>query len=443
MPELWTEKHAPNNWGEFIGNQNVVLRVRQWAEAWQNGKRQKPLFLYGPVGNGKTTLALLCAKMFGWQLFEMNASDSRTRDIIEKLAGAASQGASFSGGLRLILLDEVDGLQAQDRGGAEAIAKILKETKNPIILTANDIYANRKLASIRAYSEPLEMRRVHVVQIAKLLQKICLAENVPFEKEAITLLAKRSGGDVRAAILDLQTVATQGKLTVEYVNELSYREREENIFTTVATIMRAKNFSQVRIARAKADVDSDLLNAWISENIPRQFDAKDTAKAFNYISKADVFEGRIMKRQYYGLKRYSYDLATACAVLSRSRDYSGWVRYQFPKIIKELSASRQQRAIRQSLCKKVGKVINASATSVSRYELPLIKLLFTKQGTAVALTALFGFDEKEIAFLLGKAKAEKTAEKIKKLAEELHRQHISTKIVKMKNAGSKNVQSKL
>jgi replication factor C large subunit len=443
MPELWTEKHAPKNWAEFIGNPNVVARIRQWAEAWQQGKKQKPILLYGPVGNGKTTLALLCARMMGWQVFEMNASDFRTRDIIERLAGAASQGASFSGSLRLILLDEVDGLQAQDRGGAEAIAKILRETRNPVILTANDIYANRKLVSIRAHCELLEMKRVHVVQIAKLLQRICIAENVPFEKEAIALLAKRASGDVRAAILDLQTLATRGKITVKAVDELSYREREENIFMIVATIMRAKSFAQVRSARARADVDNELLNAWISENIPRQFDASDTASAFNYISKADVFEGRIMKRQYYGLRRYSYDLATACAVLSRRKEYAGWVKYQFPRIIKELSASMQQRAIRQSICKKIGKLINESARSVSQYELPLVKLLFSDEKAAAALTAVFDFDEKEIAFLLGREKSEKEIDKIKALAEDMRRQYISTRMAEIKKARSKRAQSEL
>jgi len=427
MPAIWTEKHAPQNWDDFIGNSAALERVKQWALAWQNGKPQKPLLLYGPVGNGKTTLALLCARMMNWQLFEMNASDFRTKELVQRFAGSASQGASLFGTLRLILLDEVDGLQAQDKGGAEAIASLLKESRNPVILTANDIYANKKLVLLRANCELVKMERVHSAQIASLLKKICNAEKIEFEDAAIELLAKRSSGDVRAAILDLQTLAMRGKITISAVEQLSYREREENIFTVLAMIMRAKTFAEVRSARSRADVDDEMLSAWISENIPLQFDALDTANAMNYISLGDVFEGRIIKRQYFGLKRYASDLATACSVLSRSKDYHGWVKYQFPKVISSLSTSMQQRATKNSICKKIGACINESARSVANNEFPLIALLFTNEKNAAMLTAAFGFDEKEVAFLLGKA-SEKQVQRIIEEAEKIKQAALKAKL---------------
>lgn len=440
MPELWTEKHAPKHWREFVGNPEVVVRVKAWAEAWQKGKKQKPLLLYGPAGNGKTTLALLCAREMNWQVFEMNASDFRTKDIIERLAGAASQGASFSGTKRLILLDEVDGLQAQDRGGAQAIAKILRETNNPVILTANDVYADKKLAVIRPYCELLQMKRVNALSIAKRLREICEKENVSFEKGALELLAKRSEGDVRAAILDLQTLAAKGKITVSDVESLSYREREQNIFMIVAQIMRAKSFAQVRLARARAEVDDELLLAWIEENIPLQYDPEDVSRAFDYISRGDMYEGRITKRQYFGLRRYSYDLMTACAVLSRSKEYKGWVKYQFPTILKRLHASMQARAIRQSICKKIGKRINESARSVAAYELPLIQTLFSDKGKAIAFTALFDFDENEIAFLLGKP-SDKQVSEIKEEAEKLKKELLALKMEAAKEKVAKEAKT--
>ncbi|MEM4662906.1 MAG: replication factor C large subunit [Candidatus Diapherotrites archaeon] len=406
MVELWTEKYAPKKWSEFIGNSQAVARVKEWADLWKKGKPQKPLLLYGPVGNGKTTLAHLCAREMGWQLFEMNASDFRTKELVEKLAGNAAQGASLFSSLRLILLDEIDGLQVQDKGGAEAISKIIKESRNPVILTANDIYENKKLVQVRANCELIKMDRVAYTSILSLLIKICTSENIPFEESALEILAKESSGDVRAAILDLQTLSLAGKITVENVKKLSYREREQNIFNVLALILRAKTFKEVRVARAQSDVDDEMLSAWVSENIPLQYDSADVANAMVQISLSDVFEGRIAKRQYFGLKRYVSDLAIACSVLSRSKDYHGWVKYQFPKIISELSLSTQQRAIKKSICKKIGKIINESASSVALNELPLIMLMFTDKRHAAALTAIFDFDEKEVAFLLPKHNAE-------------------------------------
>jgi len=60
----------------------VVDRARAWASEWNAGKSPKPLFLYGTPGVGKTSLAYLIAKEFGWQLFEMNASDLRDKESL-------------------------------------------------------------------------------------------------------------------------------------------------------------------------------------------------------------------------------------------------------------------------------------------------------------------------------------------------------------------------
>ena len=145
MSQLWTDKFAPQNFADFVGNVEIVEETRKWASVWNEGKKGKPLLFFGPTGTGKTQLAFLIAKEFDWELFELNASDFRSKDVIDRVVGIASQGASLYGKKRLILLDEVDGLQARDRGGAAAIAKIIKESSNPVILTANDIYKDQNL----------------------------------------------------------------------------------------------------------------------------------------------------------------------------------------------------------------------------------------------------------------------------------------------------------
>ncbi|MFH1235243.1 MAG: replication factor C large subunit [Candidatus Diapherotrites archaeon] len=337
--ELWTGTFLPKDWNEFVGNSEIVERAQLWAKAWNAGKKQKPLLLYGGPGNGKTTLAILLAKTAGWSVFELNASDFRNKDSIERMAGAASQGASFSGKPRLVLLDEVDGLQAADRGGAGAISQILKESQNPVILTANNIYEDQKLAPIRAQCELLQLKKINYLSIAKRLREICTAEGIQFEHDAIELLAKNSSGDFRSALLDLQTLSLKGSVSMKDVESMGGREREENIFATVRTLFKAKTIEESRKARFKSEVDSELLARWVEENIPTEFDYSDTARAFDFFSRGDIFEGRIFKRQDYGMRRYSMDLMTACAPLSREKEYHGWTQYQFPQLLRKLSAS--------------------------------------------------------------------------------------------------------
>ncbi len=396
----WTQKFFPKDWSEFLGNGEAVKKVLAWAHAWDNGKKPKPLLIHGAPGNGKTTLALLAAKTKDWQLFELNASDFRTKETIEKFAGAATQGASFSGKPRLVLLDEVDGLQRADRGGAGAISKILRETKNPVILTANDIYGNQKLAPIRAQCELVPLKKINYLSVAKRLRELLEKEGIEFDKEAIEVLAKNSGGDFRSALLDAQTLAMAGSISIEDVKSMGYRERDENVFNTMNALFRAKEFKEARQARWNSGIDDSLLIRWVEENIPVEFDANDTARAFDFFSRGDIFEGRIFNRQHYGFRRYSYDLMTTCALLSREKDYHGWTQYRFPQLLRKLSASRSARALRKSISQKIGKLVNSSAQAVMKYELPMIQEMFSDKEKAARLTAQFGFDEKEVAFLM-------------------------------------------
>ncbi len=419
--KMWTEKYFPKEWSEFIGNSEAVSQARKWADSWQKGKKLKPLLLYGSPGNGKTTLALLLAQKMGWTVFELNASDFRTKEIIERLAGSASQSASFTGKPRLVLLDEVDGLQRQDRGGASAILKLLKETQHPVILTANEIYGIQKLTPVVHYCEKIHFKKINYLSIAKRLREICELEGIHFNEEAIKELAQNSGGDMRAALLDLQTLAAKGSISRPDLNALGYREREENIFKVLRDIFRAKSFEEARNARFKSEADDELLMRWIEENIPREFSTEDQARAFDYYSRGDKFEGRIFKRQHYGFRRYSYELMSTCTALSRHSVSHSWVQYQFPSLLKKLSKSRAVREIKNSLSKKVGRKMHSSARGVMQHELPLLFLLFGKKENAVLLSALFDFNEKEIAFLLGTKPETKKVQKIREEAAELRR----------------------
>ena len=421
MSELWTDKYFPKTFSEVIGNPEITGKVKIWAELWSSGEPQKPLLLHGAPGVGKTCLAILTAKVQDWELFEMNASDFRTKDIIDKVAGAASQGATFSGKKRLILLDEVDGLQARDRGGAGSISTILKESQNPVILTANDIYANQKLAPMRTYAEPLEFRKINYLSIAKRLREILDNEMITYDAEAIKEFAKNTGGDFRAALLDLQTLSmNQKEITMEDVQSLGYRERKENIFKIMKSIFKGTDIAEIRKNTFQSSVSGDLLFAWIEENIPRQYtNEEDVARAFASLSRADIFNGRIYRRQYWGYKRYSSDLMSSGVALSKENTYYDFVMYTFPTLLRKLSASRALRAMKKELGTKIGKKIHTSSREVMTYDLPYLQMLFENKELAAQYTANFELNEKELAFLMNTKPATKKVQKILEEAEEI------------------------
>ena len=394
----WTETFFPKSQEEFIGNSEIVAQAFRWADSWNEGKKQKPLLMWGQSGAGKTCLAILIAKLNNWDIFEMNASDLRSKDAIERLAGAAAMNSSFSGNRRLVLFDEVDGLQAQDRGGTAAIAQVLKESQNPIILTANDIYADQKLAQLRAVCTVLEFKKINYLSMAKRLREILSGLNIVFDEEAVKELAKGSEGDFRAALIDLQSLSSWGNITKENLASLGYRERREKVFSVMKEIFNGHKFGEIRNAVFSSDLSQDMLFNWVDENIPRQLSRDDAADAFSWLSKADVFNGRIRRRQHFGFMRYSSDLMSAGIAFSRNSRNSSFTPFQFPLLLSTLSRSRQHRQMKSGLGAKIGRQMHSSSREVISKDMPFLKIIADEGENAVLIAAQFDLNEDKRAF---------------------------------------------
>src|SRR3989304_6451457 len=115
----WTEKYRPQSLSQVVGHKKAVDELKQWAQSWVHGTpKERAVVLYGRAGIGKTTAAHALAHDMGWEAIELNASDQRTADIIQKVAGSASQMSTFGGMRRLVILDEADNIHGNaSRGG--------------------------------------------------------------------------------------------------------------------------------------------------------------------------------------------------------------------------------------------------------------------------------------------------------------------------------------
>ena len=101
----WVEKYRPESLGDIVGNQQAIRQMMEWAKNWKTGT--PPLLLYGKPGIGKTSSAYALANDMNWEVVELNASDQRTKGIIERIAGSTATTMSLLGSSRkLLLLDE-------------------------------------------------------------------------------------------------------------------------------------------------------------------------------------------------------------------------------------------------------------------------------------------------------------------------------------------------
>jgi replication factor C large subunit len=400
---LWTDKYRPKNLEAFAGNSEVVEELKRWAMDWERGKGGKPVLLHGSSGVGKSTLAYALACSMGWPVVEMNASDLRDEESVRRIVGEASASNTLFGGRRLVLIDEVDDLQRADRGGSKAILELVRNAAQPVILTANDVW-KPALATLRSSTTPLAMRKVNSRTIASLLRRIAESEKLKVADEVLVGIANNSSGDMRSAINDIQALGEGGMGAAEIIG---HRDRERNIFESVRMVFKATNYEEARGVLWGVD-DRDMFVKWIEENIPLEYEKiGDIERAFEMLSRADVFEGRIFRRQYWGFLRYSNDLATAGVALAKEEPYHKFVKYQFPRIISALGSSRGERAMKKGIGLKIGERCHISSKDAVELFIPLLKIICNESKNVEAVEKYFDFDEEQMEYVAGGKKSEK------------------------------------
>ncbi len=381
MPAVsWTEKYRPRTLSEVIGNEEAKSAFVKWLNSWKRGKPfKKAVLLYGPPGCGKTTLVYAIANDLGYEVLEANASDVRNSAALQRrIERAIREGSLFGATSKIILLDEVDGINPrEDAGGLNKIIDMINETRYPIVMTANDPWSPN-LRRLRDVSLTIELKPLHVRDIVKILRKICEKEGVNVDPQVLRQLAKRSRGDLRAAINDLQAIS-EGKreVSLKDLEMLSSRSQQINMFEITRRVLTATTVEQAKSVLLMPSLDYEMLIQFINENLPYQYDDPQAlAEAYDALSKADVIMGRIKRSQDWSLLPYALELATAGVALVSNKPKFKWVRYSFPAKLKRLSRSKEVRVQREALLEAIAKKCHVSKATANVEILPYIKLIY-------------------------------------------------------------------
>ena len=414
MEMLWTDKYRPQTLDEVVGNNKEKKIILDWVGNWKNGNPQQPLLLVGPPGIGKTTLALVIAKEFS-EYIELNASDKRSQDVIKSTIGESSSTRSLFGDeYKLIIMDEVDGIHGtNDRGGVKAIGEIIKNSKHPMILMANDFYSKR-LQSIKPKCTVIKMPKIRSPTIRKALKEIAAKEEIKANPKALELIAKKSNGDLRSAINTLQALSDKDEvLEPKAVEDLRIKDDRSDIFNAITGVLKSKNPVHVREA-LRVDEDPTLVMEYIAENIPREYTKKDEIKkAYENIAKSDLYFGRAQHSRNYGYWRYASDFMGIGVSSSKHETYKKFSKIQTPTIFGIMGRNRGKRNLRDEIAEKMSEKMHIShAVAIAMF--PYLEIMFKNDELAWEISDYLGFEEHHIKRFRSKKIPKKVINKMEK-----------------------------
>ena len=207
--KIWVEKYRPHKLEDLILDDRSLRIVKQFKGEIPN------LLFVGSPGTGKTTLArILVNEVLGCNYLYINASDESGIDVIRHNITNFAQTKSFDGGIKVVILDEADGLtsqaQAALRNTMETYAKYCR-----FILTAN--YKHKIIPALQSRCQSLDLKPV-IDQAVRRCYTILQRENINIsdeQKKKFVMLVKRFFPDLRKTINELQKSVIDGELCID------------------------------------------------------------------------------------------------------------------------------------------------------------------------------------------------------------------------------------
>ena len=209
---LWVEKYRPSTLDEIV----LDSHNKSITGKFDTDKEIPNLLFVGPAGIGKTSLAKILVKsVLECQYMYINASDENGIDTIRTKVTSFSKVKSFDGSIKVIILDEVDGLTLDAQ---RALRNTMEEYSEYVrfILTAN--YKHKVIPALQSRCQFLDLIPPED-QFVKRCKTVLQKEDVTYTDDVkLTEFCRNLYPDLRKAINELQKCTVDGKISIKQVD---------------------------------------------------------------------------------------------------------------------------------------------------------------------------------------------------------------------------------
>ena len=235
-------------------------------QEYVNSKKIPHLLLSGGAGVGKTTVAKAMCNQIDADYIMINGSDESGIDVFRTKIKDFASSMSFTGGRKVIIIDEADYLNPNSTQPALRNAMEEFAANCSFIFTCN--FKNRIIDPLHSrcavvdFTLKNEDKTKMATQFFKRIQLILQSEKVEYEDMVIAELIKKHFPDFRRILNELQRYSQFGKIDVgilSHIGEVSIAE--------IIKHLKNKDFGAIRKWVATADFDAATLYRKLYDNL--------------------------------------------------------------------------------------------------------------------------------------------------------------------------------
>lgn len=238
---LYVEKYRPKTVAETILPEAMKATFQSFVD-----KGNIPnMTLVGGPGIGKTTIAKAMCDELGIDYIVINGSLDLNKDALRNDVQQFASSVSFSGGRKMVIVDEADGLRGDVQGALRAFTEEFSANCG-FILTAN--FGNRIMEALRSRCPvvDLKIRKDDKAQMAMQFMKRCMTildkEGITYSKEALAAIVQKNFPDFRKTLGILQSYGS----ATGTIDSGALIDLTDDSVNAVKKLLKEKNFSGMR-----------------------------------------------------------------------------------------------------------------------------------------------------------------------------------------------------